>query len=130
VRHRQERKQKEEATVTELLKRVAGLDNVTDDMVTTALTMLDPLLGWDDLVATANIERLREMRYQGFSDDDSKRLEDAKQMKGADVMIDKFKIQIVRNDMERLRSEGDKSDSRAYWINDKVTPILEYMSKT
>ena len=60
--------------MTELLKRVAGLDKVTDDMVTTALTMLDPLLGWDDLVATANIERLRVMRYQGFSDDDSKRL--------------------------------------------------------
>ena len=45
-------------------------------------------------------------------------------------MIDKFKIQIVRNDMERLKSEGDKCDSRAYWINDKVMPIFEYMSKT
>jgi hypothetical protein len=116
--------------VTEMLKTVAGLDNVTNEMVATALTVLHPLLEGDNEVTLANAVGLRAQRYQRNTMDDARRMYIAKDKKPDAVVAARFDMEIVPSDWLRLLKRADKSDPRANWINDKVNAIIKSKYKT
>jgi hypothetical protein len=110
--------------VTELLKTVAGLDNVTHEMVATALTVLHPLLEGDNEVTLANATRLRAQRYEKNTMDDARRMNIAKDIKLDAVVADKFNIDMYQSNWLLLLKPADKSNPRSNWINDKVNAII------
>jgi len=111
--------------VTELLKTVAGLDNVTHEMVASALTVLHPLLEGDNEVTLANTARLRAQRYEKNTMDDARRMNIAKDIKLDAVVADKFDMEIFPSHWSCLLKRADKSNPRSNWINDQVNAILK-----
>jgi hypothetical protein len=106
--------------VTEMLKTVAGLDNVTHEMVATALTVLHPLIEGDNEVAFANAVGLRAQRYQRNTMDDVRRMFTAKDKKPDAVVAEKFDIEIYPSNWSCLLKPANQTTARSNWINDKV----------
>lgn len=114
----------------EMLKKVTGMEEVSTEMVATALTMLHPLLREDDEQQQTNEQQIGDRQtsskyYFVCNAEERALVEAAKEKKPTEVLIDKFGVQIHLSDIRRLRQSKPHVTNRDLWINGKVMSLID-----